>query len=670
MKFIVLILVVFSLSLRAQQSYFVATNGKPTAKGTIKDPFPDLWTARDAIRNIKKNKNITIYVRKGTYKIDTTFLLNKEDSGNSKCRITYTNYKDERVILIGGTKITGNRIKKINNGSIYQRLPASVRNKVRQVDLEPLTETDYGSIEFWQYGLPNPKIPRGGLTIDNERLQLSRYPDTGFTKLGEIIDEGSIPRYNRGNHPTTVRANTKDLSRIRKWNKAGHKNIWMYGYFKEDYADGILQVDKLDAKKNIINLKQPSYYGAKEGNPIYYFNILEEITEPGEYYIDEKNHMLYFYPPGTISNNSTLSISTSKDLLIAIHGANYITFNGFDIEETRGSAISIKDGSNNQIRHCTIRNIEKNGILMYEGDFNNKIAYCNFDNIGLRPFDIAGGDKDALKKGNCEALHCRVTNFGVNGNGRINLRGIGNRIAHCDISQSNGDAIKFNGMEHIIEYNDIYDVDRTASDAGAIYTGRNVADFKNIIRYNYIHDIVDPGGTGVQGIYIDDKSSNVVCHGNIFKDVGNAAFKINGGRHCVFENNLIINTEIAAKIQKHAGAWINWVKSPAQQRNLKDINYSNSSFKSRYPKVSKTFVGAEPNMKTIKVKNNIVVNGTLIEGVVEGKYKDPNIDEHNNKVENNERITTVDDVKKLYKNATKKLPGFKLITFEDIGVKD
>ena len=66
-----------------------------------------------------------------------------------------------------------------------------------------------------------------------------------------------------------------------------------------------------------ITTEYCSKYGFKEGGYYYFFNVLEELDAPGEYYIDRDNGILYFYPPDE-NGNSKIMLSTSNENIISI----------------------------------------------------------------------------------------------------------------------------------------------------------------------------------------------------------------------------------------------------------------------------------------------------------------------------------------------------------------
>src|SRR5690349_14832483 len=85
-----LIIIIFLAGHTAQAAsptaFFVAPNGRDTNPGTERKPFATLERARDELRKLKKkgslrSREVTVWIRGGTYPLKKTFELAAEDSG-------------------------------------------------------------------------------------------------------------------------------------------------------------------------------------------------------------------------------------------------------------------------------------------------------------------------------------------------------------------------------------------------------------------------------------------------------------------------------------------------------------------------------------------------------------------------------------------------------------
>src|SRR5690242_10081096 len=89
--------------------YYVSPSGLDSNTGTIKAPFKTITKARDTVRTVNTGmkKNINVYLRGGTYTLDSTIAFTSADSGNNGYDVIYQAYPGEYPVISGGYKITG-----------------------------------------------------------------------------------------------------------------------------------------------------------------------------------------------------------------------------------------------------------------------------------------------------------------------------------------------------------------------------------------------------------------------------------------------------------------------------------------------------------------------------------------------------------------------------------
>lgn len=105
-----LISMLFTLNVLAgiQTTYFVSPDGNDNYPGTEAQPFATIQKARDVVRTINGNMtgDIIIYLRGGTYELDSTFTLSPTDGGTNGYNIIYQSYNCELPLISGGIKVT------------------------------------------------------------------------------------------------------------------------------------------------------------------------------------------------------------------------------------------------------------------------------------------------------------------------------------------------------------------------------------------------------------------------------------------------------------------------------------------------------------------------------------------------------------------------------------
>jgi len=131
----------------------------------------------------------------------------------------------------------------------------------------------------------------------------------------------------------------------------------------------------------------------------------------------------------------------------------------------------------------------------------------------------------------------------------IHLDGVGNRIAHNLFHNSPHHALRVEGYEHVIEFNEIHSVVYEADDQAGIDIYGNPAYRGNVIRYNFWHHIGSGHNVaGQAGIRLDDFISDVLIYGNVFYRCSGGKFgavQIHGGKDNIVDNNLFIDCKYA-----------------------------------------------------------------------------------------------------------------------------
>jgi len=167
------------------------------------------------------------------------------------------------------------------------------------------------------------------------------------------------------------------------------------------------------------------------------------------------------------------------------------------------------------------------------------------------------------------------------------IRGVGNRVAHCRIHHGPHNGILLNGNEHLIEFNELYELCRETGDVGAFYLGRDWTERGNVVRYNFFHHL---GGLGLgsMAVYLDDCASGVTVFGNVFYRVQRAAF-IGGGRDNRVENNIFVDCKPAVQIDGRgldkSPVWHGMVYDTMKKR-LEEMNWRQPPYSERYPQLA------------------------------------------------------------------------------------
>jgi hypothetical protein len=640
--------------------FFVSTQGRDTNPGTREKPFATLDHARDVVRGLKSPTPVTVWLRGGIFRLDKPLALTAADSGT-----TYRAFGTEAVSLMGGMPVPAESFGPVTDFAILSRLDTTAKPHIVVADLGKLGLQDFG--KPW----PDSFVGYNGwpeLFFGGERMQLARWPNTGFTKMGKVLDKGSVPRV--GEKPDRGGKFQYTDDRPARWLSA--PEVYLEGYWCFKWFSECLKVAKIDPTEKSISFLRPHVYGigGYSGGDYFALNLLEELDSPGEYYLDRKTGLLYFWPPADLKTKP-VALSTLGEPLVTMTDCANVTLRGLTFEVSRGAAVKLTGGENNLLAACTMRDLAGDAVSI-SGGKNNGVVACELYNLGGGGISLSGGDRKTLTPCGNYADNNHIHHFGRiyrTHHDAINLNGCGCRATHNLIHDAPHHAMDFGGNDNLVEFNEVYRVCLETDDAGAIYTGRNWTVQGNIIRYNFFHDIGGGPAVGNQAIYLDDCAAGTTCYGNIISRVGRA-FLIGGGRDNIIENNIMIDCPISVHIDNR-GVGIakthdeNWGTLTSE---FKSLPIMDEPWKSRYPHLP-TYLTDQPGYP----KYNLVARNLMVRcGKMNIAREAQELSTFTDNFATNEDPGFADAARLNFdltpgSFAFQKIPGFKPIPFAKIG---
>ncbi len=612
--------------------FYVAVDGSDDNDGSFEKPFATIEKARDAIRAMDKTglNGITVAIKAGEYRIGS-IVFTEEDSGTETCPITYCAYGDGEVILNAGVTL---------NPADFE----SYKQNVVCVDLSKygITSDDLG--EMHAIGGYNTSHKYDGYTqgtncelfVGGSRQTIARYPNEGWLKTGEVLDHGQPGESNENPHVhvegweelrnprgETYAVSQELADRINSWSDL--ESVWMYGYFTADWAPSSSPIGNFDYENLTLQNKFVARFDTTDLAANYYFyNVFEELDAEGEWYLDRENAKLYMYE-GEDFASADILLTLSEETMIVVENGEHLNFRGFTIQGGRGDAMTIT-GSHNTVEYCLVKYFTGNGILV--NGYDNLISSNEVTLVNGKGIFVTGGDKETLTPGNNRVYNNYIHHWtGGNGVPGIDVEGVGQLVDHNELHNSIDMAIEYDGNDHIVEYNLIYDMSLESSDAGAIYSGRSWTDYGCIVRYNAIYNMGTPGFSQPNGIYLDDGQSGQQIYGNLLVNVPQNGIKVGGGRDNAVWGNVVVNTTENA-IYGVQAVYFGSMSSnvfdtllPGWENSPKDT----AIWQEAYPALAATFWDesntADPNFMgngaNNKVNGNICVNRTGEQGTVD-----------------------------------------------------
>ncbi len=633
---------------------YVSVNGSDKNSGSFEKPFATAGKALETIISIKKEKGdvpVKVIFDEGIYYGTKELKLTAEVSGKKESPVILVGANNKKVIFHGGAKLNGNHFQLCKSSKILKRLPEESKGKVWVIDLKKEGITDYGVMRQHGFGtVPGPAPLE--IFINGEAQFLARYPNTGILKIGKVYDTGSIPR--EGDFSKRGAEFGYEYDRIERWKQADE--IWIHGKFSHGYNDDHLKIESIDWDKKSIKIAQPHLYGVnsslydadgkrmKKPSPFrgyYAYNLLEEIDQPGEYFLDRQTGKLYIYPTTDLAN-ADIEVSLKESPFFSIENASNIRIENIAFNCSRGLGIFMNNSHDITIDHCEFSNLGILAISMgkpYQnnsGDYyldgspnldkpvkgnsyNNTISNCLVYGIGSGGFRIDGGDRKNLIAGNNLVFNCEfyeTDRINHTYSPAVKLDGVRNIVRNCYFHDLRHQAISFMGNDHFIEYSRFDKICTDADDSGAIYTGRDPASRGTEIRYNYFSNIEPENKeSSMAGVYFDDGSGGMIVRNNFFYKVGNpghyqsfSAVFFHGGHDNITNNNIFMDCKVAlGQTAWDDDRWKEFLKSPLMEERLKNkVDITSEVYQKRYPELKDFFTN-------IGRRLNPVIQNILIE---------------------------------------------------------
>lgn len=614
-------------------------SGKYAGVSGTDGPVKTLKKASELAAGYTGDLDIDIKIGGGIYQlVEQSLYLTGGNSGIDKV-VTYKPYDSSTVVISGGYTLSPSLFTLVTAGNtlIYNRLRTEAQGNVYGADLSSLGISFGNTLpQYWNgRGIQNkylPSIP--DLIYNGNKMTVARWPNrAGATNdsanpfsystsatIESVVNTGSSSvktplGLTNGifKYPSSIGAT------VNRWSATGsssYDGIWIHGFWKWDWHDEIYQVKSINKTTREIEVySSQGIYGiggCVSGGSQYIssnlsprrwfaFNLLDELSSAGEYYLDRNAKKLYFWPPTPIGSTSDIVLSSIRIAgdnswvpgtpvyadsqlqqqshlntnavnasLFKFNKLKNVVIDGLEFRNMSGSGIEMTLCENVTIKNCKIYSPRKNGIVVVGGK-DNTIDTCEIYYTGLRGVILSGGNRQELISANNTLKNSKIIGFGTNScnfSQGVLLTGVGNIVRKNIIANSNSRGIDVSGNNHIIEYNNFTNLASGQDDTGGIYLANNISDRNTIIRYNFFNNIKTtlPGGPYIlsstscpvgstkvvlsSAIYVDQYNSGTSIYSNVFYNCGSTlgdgdgAVFITHGLDNTVTNNIIVDSKV------------------------------------------------------------------------------------------------------------------------------
>jgi len=292
----------------AMDKIYVAPGGNDSNSGTdIQSPLATLAKARDVAASLvanPKSRGVVVYLRDGWYTLFAPVRFGPEHSGRPEAPIVFKNYGKENPVISGAIIFNNgadgvswsdadiNTVSGVKRVKSF-RFGASLSNVLRQF-IDSIKSSNNNSGKF--------AIPQ--MLVSGARKTWARHPDVaGVADTSRLSGTGPTPVIgvpaNLVNNPTLVTDGKTEMVFTKLWESPraiiqSHLNTNSNGTAFYQLALDLAFVTS-------------AYWGGQP-EKFYMDNNLAFLDQPGEWFLDETNLVLYYFP--------TMSDDLSKDSIV------------------------------------------------------------------------------------------------------------------------------------------------------------------------------------------------------------------------------------------------------------------------------------------------------------------------------------------------------------------
>ena len=578
---------------------YVAPEGNDANAGTMDMPLKTIEGARKAVRATLVSfpkKKVTVFFKGGDYPMEQTVRLTADDSGSERAPVIYKAMEGETPVFTGGKALL--KWKKPADMQVLERLAPQVRDQIYACDLKEVGITDYGD--------PTQTGQRPELICNGQLQTPARWPDKGFVKAGKVKGETLLPETYIATHGTKEGIFEYLDAYQDRW--SSEEDVRLGGYWYWDWKDEFQKVALWDATTRTVSISEPYHnYGYRDSLRYFGLNLLCELDRPGEWYLSRSTGILYWYPPeGIDPEKAEISLTCFSDpYMLELKDCAYVTFEGLTFREGRGSAVRIEGGTHDLLSGCRIERFGMDGVHITDGTHHG-VSGCYLADFGHGGIKIKGGDRKTLTPCDHFVEHTVVDNFSLfqrTYEPAVHLDGCSIRISNNRFSNSSSSAMRLEGNDFVIEYNEVSRVVNESDDQGGIDIWYNPSYRGIVIRYNRWSDI--EGGTrhGAAGIRFDDMISGMLVYGNLFERCGAGHFggvQIHGGKDNRIENNVFYACPYAVTFSNWGEErWLKALESEVIKKKIySDVDINSAVYREKYPELQDLRLNADMNIIT------------------------------------------------------------------------
>jgi hypothetical protein len=349
--------------------------------------------------------------------------------------------------------------------------------------------------------------------------------------------------------------------RMAAWSR--RYNIAAQGFWQHDASESTEKILAMDAAEKKVRLKP--VLGIETGRRVRFINVLEEISQPGDYALEMFSKVVYVLAPETTATAAApprLFCSTLKAPLVrVIEGSQNVTLSGLVLESSCHGGISGVNAENLLIEDCQVRNVGRFGISVKVDDSGTPLTTsCTIRRCRIQATGEEGVILDSSSSRILRIEDSTLERFGrlASSSPGVLLKGVGTSVARCTFRDGPHSAVIMVGSGHVEEctFEDV--CNETGSSGAVLHVGWTSAGSNDagIIRGNTFRNLSE-NSSEIAGVYLDSSngSSNpaaTLVSGNTFQDLDCTGVRVSGRDRINIRDNVFVNCTMPLVVNARA----------------------------------------------------------------------------------------------------------------------